>query len=101
MRKLIKIENDYSERDKLMRLELTTLLEKTMNIDLIETFKIINGISEYDGHFLIFLLEQEIYCQGRLQKLSLLIKWIFFIYREIYIRNTLSNKIINSSSLKN
>ena len=28
--------------------------------------------------FLIFLLEQEIYCLGRFQKLGLLTNWIFY-----------------------
>ena len=43
-----------------------------MRDDLIEILKIIIEISEYSRHFSIFLLELEIYCQDRFQKLSLL-----------------------------
>ena len=42
---------------------------KKMGGDLIETFKIINGISNYGRHFSIFLLKLEIYCKDRFQKL--------------------------------
>ena len=49
-----------------------------MRNDLIETFKIINEISNYVRHFLIFLFEINIYCQDRFQKPSLLTNWIFF-----------------------
>ena len=34
-----------------MKLGLTTLLERSMRDDLIKTFKIINGISNYGRHF--------------------------------------------------
>ena len=44
-----------------------------MSGDLIETFKVINGISNYGGHFLIFLHELKIHCQSKFQKLRLLI----------------------------
>ena len=44
--------------------------------DLIETFKVINGISNYGRHFSIFFLEMEIYCQDRFQKNSLQINRI-------------------------
>ena len=54
-----------------MKLGSTTLLEKRLRGDLIETFQMINGISFVDI-FTIFLLKLEIYCQDRLQKLSLL-----------------------------
>ena len=46
--------------------------------NLIETFKIINGIFNLGRHYSIFLLELEIYCQHKFQKLSLLTNWIIF-----------------------
>ena len=39
----------YHER--LRQLALTTLLERRMRGDLIETFKIINGLNDYGAHF--------------------------------------------------
>ena len=59
--------------DKLDKLGLSTLQES----DLIKTFKIISGISNYARYFLIYLLELEIYCQDKFQKLSLWFNWIF------------------------
>ena len=38
-----------SYRQRLQRLRLTTLLERQMRGDLIETFKIVNGVANY-GH---------------------------------------------------
>ena len=43
--------------------------------------------------FSIFFLELEIYCQGRLQKLSQQTNWIFFTYRVIHFGNKLPNQI--------
>ena len=54
------------------KLGLTTLLERKMSGDLIETFKIINGISYHGRHFFNIFPQTGIYCQGRFQKLSLL-----------------------------
>ena len=42
--------------------------------------------------FLIFLLEVEIYCQGRFQKLSLLSSWIFFKRNNIFLKQ-IANQI--------
>ena len=42
---------DYSYWEKLKKLGLTTLLEGRIRDDLIETFKIINGIFNCDKHF--------------------------------------------------
>ena len=61
-----------------MKLGLTILLKKRMRGDLIEIFKIINGISNYDRHFFsIFLLELEIYYQDKFHKISLPTNWLF------------------------
>ena len=52
---------------------------RKMKGDLNETFKIIDGISNYGRHFLMFLFELKMYCQGRFQNLSLLTnKAIYF-----------------------
>ena len=48
-----------------------------MTSDLIETFKVFNGITNQDGYFSIFSLKLQIYSQGRFQKQSLLTNWIF------------------------
>ena len=49
---LIKRVKDYSYRERLEKIGLTTLLEKKVGRgDLTETFKIINGISNYGRHF--------------------------------------------------
>ena len=50
--KIIKRFRDYSGRERLEKLGFTTLLERRMRVDLIETFKIINGIYNYGRHFL-------------------------------------------------
>ena len=52
---------DYSYRERLERLGLTTLLERRIRGDLIETFKMIEFLIMVDI-FKIFLLELEIYC---------------------------------------
>ena len=65
--KLIKRVKDYSYREKLEKLGLTNLQERR-----VETFKIIDGISNYGWRFSIFLFKLEIYCQDKFQKLSLL-----------------------------
>ena len=51
--------------------------------------------------FSIFLFEQEIYCQDRFQKLSLLNKWIFLLKKSnIYFWNKLSNQIKKTENFK-
>ena len=51
---------------------LTTLPERRIRDDLIETFKIINRILIIVDIFSTFLLKLEIYCQERFQKRNLL-----------------------------
>ena len=41
----------FSDEERLQKLGLTTLLERRMRNDLIETFQIINGISNYKRLF--------------------------------------------------
>ena len=51
------------------KLESTTLLIIRMRRNLIETFKMINRISNYCRHFFfILLLELKIHCQSRFKK---------------------------------
>ena len=59
-----------------------------MRSDLIETFKIINGISIYSRHFSIFLLELKIYLSDS------------FANQVIYFWDKLRNHIKNSNSIK-
>ena len=42
---------DYSYRERVEKLGLSTLLERRMRCNLIETFKIVNGISKYSRYF--------------------------------------------------
>ena len=53
---------DYSYRERLEKLGLTTLLERRMRSDLIETFKIINGISNYGRYLFNISPKTGIYC---------------------------------------
>ena len=48
---MIKRVKHYCYRERLEKLGLTTLLERRIRGDLIETFKIIYGVSNYNGHF--------------------------------------------------
>ena len=82
--------------ERLEKLELTTLREKRMRGDLIETLQIINGIPNYGRHFLIFPLKLKICCQGRFQKLILL-QLNFFANRVIY---SWYNHLIRSKTKK-
>ena len=50
--KIIKKVKDYNHRERLEKLGWTTLLERRMKGDLIESFKIINGISNNGRHSL-------------------------------------------------
>ena len=51
--------------------------------------------------FSTFLLELEIYCQDRFQKLSLQTNWNFFDNIVLYFWNKLPNKIKNSYIVEN
>ena len=51
MTQTIKRVKDYSDRERLEKIGLTSLLEKTMRRNLIEILKIINRISYYSWHF--------------------------------------------------
>ena len=69
--KIIKKEKDYSYRERLEKLGLTTLLERRLRGELVESLEIINGISNYDWHFFNISIELEIYGQGRFEKINL------------------------------
>ena len=76
--KIIKRVKNYSYRERWREIKIT-LLERRTRGDLIETFKVINGISNYNRHLRNIPLELEIYCQDRFQKQSLHY-WIFFFF---------------------
>ena len=52
-----------------------------MTGDLIENFKVINGIFNYGRYFLIFLLDLKIYCPNKFLKTKSLNQLEFFSYR--------------------
>ena len=87
---------EYSDKEKL---GLTTLLERRIWGDMIETFKIINGIFNYIRHF-FNISPQTGNLLSRHFKNSLLTNWIFFANRVIYFLNKLPNMIKNSQSVK-
>ena len=91
-----KVIKDYSYKERVQKLGLTILLERRMRDDLIETFKIINGIS--DGKHSIFLLELEIYSQDRFQKLNLPINWISFA--NIFLKQIAKSDIVKTIKIK-
>ena len=49
--RLVKGMDSLPYHERLRKLGLTTLLERRMRGDLIETFKIINGLNDYGAHF--------------------------------------------------
>ena len=61
--------NKNNKKSKIIQLQgklgeiIIVLLERRMKSDMIETFKMINGISIYGRLFSLFQLELEIYCQ--------------------------------------
>ena len=77
---------DSSYRERFEKLGSTTLLERRMRADLIETFKMIDIISNHVRHFSIFLLVQEIYCVNSFHKVYEPIG--FFLFIEEYIIQT-------------
>ena len=52
MTKIIKRVKDYTYRERLKKIGLSTLLERRIRGNRIETFKIINGISNHVRHYL-------------------------------------------------
>ena len=96
--KTIKIVKDYSYRVRLEKLGLTSLQETKIRGYLIETFKIINGISNCGRHFFnispqtgYFLLRQILKSTNRSN---------FFANRIIYFWNKLPNQMKSSNSVK-
>ena len=65
-------------------LGLTTLLERRIRRGLIETIKIINGISIYGWQCFYISPQLKIYNQSKFQRLSQFKKLFFFAYRAIY-----------------
>ena len=57
MTKLIKRVKDSSHKEREEKSGLTTLLDRRLRGDLTETFKIIDGISNYGRYFSIFILK--------------------------------------------
>ena len=68
--------------------------------DLIKTFKIINGISNYGGHFFNISPQTEKLLSRQISK-SKSTNWLdFFANRVIYLWNKLSKQIKNCNSVK-
>ena len=88
---------DYSYRERFETLELINLLERRVKGVLIETLKIINGISNYGRHYFNMIpWTGEFTVKTDLKKLRLLIDCIFMLI-ELYILGT--NCLIRSKAV--
>ena len=81
------------------KLELSTLLEKRMRGNLIETFKIINGISNY-GRIVYISPWTRNLLSRQIPKAESVNQWDFFTHRIIYFSNKLAYQIKNSNCVK-
>ena len=83
---MIKQSKDYTYRERLEKLGLIILLERKTRGDLMETFKVVNGISNYGRHFFNIsprtgnLLSRQILKTKSTKQLD-------FANRVIYLRN--------------
>lgn len=104
-RKITKIPNclsNYDYRTRLSRLQLTTLKERRLRGDLIETYKILHGY--YDCNLDIFLPNQNTHLRGHSRKLekvkcSKLPKKNYLVNRVVYTWNALSENTVSAPSL--
>ena len=99
--KIIKGAENYSYRERLEKLILTTLLERRMRADLNETFKIINGISNYGRYFFRISSQTWNLLTRQISKIKSTNQLDFFANRVIYFWNKLPNQIKNSNSVEN
>ena len=85
--KIIKRVKDYSYRERLEKLEFTTLLERRMRGDLAENYKIMNEFQIMADIFSIYFLKLEIYCR-EISKTKSTNQLYFFLPIEWYIFGT-------------
>ena len=89
-------------RERIEKLVSTAELERRMKGDLIETFRIINGISNYDRHFFNIslrsgnLLSEQISKTKSTNQLDI---FFFFFFFFLLIEKKKSNPIKNRSSV--
>ena len=88
------IKKYYSYRERLEKLGLTTLLERRMRGDLIKTFKIINGISNYSRYFFNISSWTESLLPRQIIKTKSTNKVDFFAHRVIYFWKKMLNQIL-------
>jgi hypothetical protein len=103
-RKVTRLVNDIknlSYKERLESLGLTTLLERRMRGDLIETFKIISGVSQY-GSTLFNISERTGNLVSRQKSKTKSARQLdFFSNRVIYFWNKLPTQVKDSTSVNN
>ena len=99
--RLISDLKDLSYKERLESLGLTTLLERRMRVDLIETFKIINGISKYGKQFFNISERTGNLLSRQISKTKSTRQLDFFSNRVIKYWNKLPTDVKNSTSVNN
>ena len=99
MTKIIKSTRLQLQRKK-EKLRLTTLQERRLRGDLIKTFKIINGISNYGRHFFKISAQTGNLLSRTILKTKSTNQLDFFANRIVYFWNKLPFQIKNSKSVK-
>ena len=92
---------DLSYKERLESLGLTTLLERRMRGDLIETFKIMSGISKYGKEFFNISQRTGNLVSRQISKTKSTRQLDFFSNRVINYWNKLPTDVKNSTSVNN
>ena len=97
--RVVKGLENLTYKNRLESLGLTTLLERRMRGDLIETFKIINGISKYGNEFFNISERTGNLLSRQISKTKSTKQLDFFSNRVIYYWNKLPTYVKNSVSI--
>ena len=99
--RLINGMNDFSYEDRLKKLNLTTLLERRMRGDLIETFKILNGFSDSGRSFFNLSSRTGNLVSRGIKKTNSVKQTDFFSHRVINFWNKLPSEVKNCGTVLN
>ena len=97
--KVIKSLGDLSYKERLERLNLTTLLERRMRGDLIETFKITKNLSNYGSEFFNISPRTENLLARQISKTKSTKQLDFFSNRVLFYWNKLPAHVKNAASI--